>query len=277
MRYAFIVMIVIYLITYGCSSDKSKTETKPPKKVEKITVEQAQPAAPAPVQEQSALLAEAKAPAQAAPAVEQPGDQQQPENASAAAEPQPSPGQPMAANAQQPIMENPETLLADPEHLFVMPCGRVFVREEVPADLPCMGMPQQDGPLMQEEPAMPQMGPEQGQPQAGPDARREELEAAMQKMVQATNDMVLVTRQMVAATEEMLKAAEAAGAKMDTDKKEMPESGQQQPDQGQEQPPATVEPVVPPQASVPAQPQKEAVIEVTTEANAGSVDQKHLQ
>ncbi|EKD35476.1 MAG: hypothetical protein ACD_75C01895G0001, partial [uncultured bacterium] len=54
MKYAFIVLIVIYLITYGCSSDEQKPETKSPKKVETITVEKTQPVAPAIAEEQAA-------------------------------------------------------------------------------------------------------------------------------------------------------------------------------------------------------------------------------
>jgi len=289
MKYAFVVLIVIYLITYGCSSNEQKPETKSPKKVETITVEKTQPVAPALAQEQAQSVA-AEAPAEQ-PVV------QQPENIAAVTEPQP-PEQPLADNTQQqPMTEEQGTLFVDPEDLVVMPCGRVFVREEAPCDMPCMNMPQQQGQMMQEEPGMPQMMPqEQVMPQTAPVTPQDELTAAMQKMVQATNEMVMVTRQMVIATEEMLKATKgAAGEIIDTGKESLEAEKPAAAEQPAEptQPTEPTEQNVQPQAQVPASAQSPAeavvesmkdvvvaareVIDVTNEAISKTVAHQHHQ
>jgi len=288
MKYAFIVLIVIYLITYGCSSDEQKPETKSPKKVETITVEKTQPVAPAIAEEQSA-----QAPG------EQPVVPQQPENFAAVTEPQPAQEQPLAdSTQQQPMTEEQGTLFVNPENLVVMPCGRVFIREEAPCDMPCMNMPQPGGQMMQEEPAMPQMMmQERVMPQTAPVTPQDELTVAMQKMVEATNEMVMVTRQMVIATEEMLKATKgAAGEIIDTGKEileaEKPEAAEQQPSQPA-QPAQPTEQAIQPQAQVPAPAQSpeegvvesmkdvvaaaKEVVEVTNEAISKAVEHQHHQ
>ncbi len=215
MKYAFIVMIAVYLITYGCSSDEPKKDTKAPQKVETITVDKTEHVAPKTAVDQPAK-----------PAGEQPAVRQQAENL-AANQTQPAPDQPQAE--QQPMEQ--EMLFANPEDLVVMPCGRVFVRQQMPCDMPCMKMPQEEDPMVQDEPAMPHMMPQghhmpemmQVPPPVPPPASQDELAAALQKMVEATNEMVMVTRQMVMATEEMLRAARGTAGEMIDKGKKTPE------------------------------------------------------
>lgn len=238
MKYAFVVLIVIYLITYGCSSNEQKPATESGKKAETITVENTPPAPPTVAAEQAQAPGEQVQPVAAEAPAEQPVVAQQPEKA--ATEPQP-PEAVADTTEQQMMPDDQDSLFVNPEDLVVMPCGRAFLREDA-SDLPCMQ--QQEGPMMQEEPAMPQALP--GQPSGDP---QDELTAAMQNMVQATNAMVSATRQMALATEEMVKATRKARG-------ESSEPGQNSPEATA--PNAVEQPAQPAQPNQPAQPAQPA-------------------
>ena len=188
MKYAFIVLIAIYLVTYGCSPDESEKapashETTAPAVLEK-----------SPQSEKTAAPAHQQEPAtdQHEPAAVQPEpakDQHEP------AAIQQEPAQP-AHEHQKAAEQAPATQAAEAEQV-VMPCGRTMAKADVPENAPCLQMQEQNVLNV----------PDNGQ----------ELSAAMQKMVETSNSVMMATRQLVAATHEMLSAGKGGEAKQDTE------------------------------------------------------------
>lgn len=110
MKYAFIVLIAIYLVTYGCSPDKS--EKTPSSHEPTATAALENP----PQSEMTAAPADQHE--QAPPTAEQ-------QHQAAAAEPAPDA---QAAESEQ----------------VVMPCGRTMAKGDVPDNAPCLEMQEQD-------------------------------------------------------------------------------------------------------------------------------------
>jgi hypothetical protein len=197
MKYAFIVLIALYLIVYGCSSDETKTEPATHEKMEHSSAKQPQqPAQAAPEQAVEAPPAETAA-----------VQRVEPQTAPPVVEEQPTEAENVISGQEQPLAQGVEEqaeMQVNPEDTVVMPCGRVFLKKDIPCDMPCPAFRQQEEPIAREE----------SQPQEAPAASEDELTAAMHKMVEATNDMVLVTRQMVIATEQMIKATKGAAGEV---------------------------------------------------------------
>jgi hypothetical protein len=119
MKYAFIALVVIYLISYGCSPDKSEKTTDSHEQTTQTTVvphensgndaipvTEHEPAATS-EQQAEAVVVETE---QAQPVVEEPQ---------------------VAAVEEQPVTESEQV---------VMPCGRVMARGEIPENAPCLTM-----------------------------------------------------------------------------------------------------------------------------------------
>lgn len=222
MKYAYIAMVVIYLITFGCNPDKAEKTTESHGSATPATVEQPhQEEAPAVVHQQEQVeqghveqqktadtehmeVAAAEHKAAAVEGVEQPTTEElAPENQWETIAK--SAGVTVAAlmnEDSQPteekvaVEEKQAVKTADSEQV-VMPCGKMMAKKDIPAGAPCGAM----------------------QAQAPADGSQD-LTAAMQKIVEATNEMVMVTRQLVIATQEMLNASkEAAVETTGTDKK----------------------------------------------------------
>lgn len=232
MKYAYIAMIVIYLITYGCSPDKAEKEQESHGvEASPATVETThQEAAPAVVHQQEQVeqthagqekatdsehqtIAAAEQQTAAVEAVEQPATEElAPENQWEAIAK--SAGVTVAAlmnedsqptgekAAEQPVTPKPaakekQTAKDAVSEQVVMPCGKMMAKKDIPAGAPCAAM----------------------QSKASGESSQE-LTVAMQKIVEATNEMVMVTRQLVIATQEMLNASKAAEVETTgTDKK----------------------------------------------------------
>jgi len=169
MKYAFIALIAIYLVIYGCSPDESEKPTNSHEQTapaltehteqgDKVAVPEHQQEVVVPVHEGGEKSAVAEEPA----AADEKAEQAQP-----------------VAHEQQPSAE---------EEQVVTPCGRKMAKADIPADAPCMNMQN----LAQEIQS------------AATSGNTEELAAAMQKIVEATDNMILATRQLVMATQQML-------------------------------------------------------------------------
>jgi hypothetical protein len=247
MKYAFLVLIVLYLLVYGCGPDTSKKAedkkgqttqssiektTKPTqlKAVDKHPVAvvdktpQATQQAPAPATNQAAAetkQAPAAAKEQKTDAVVQ--ELQQPPC--------------KALTQQQGAIEFTQP---DDENIVVMPCGCIFNKKRVPENAPCLKGPISPCPMMGDSqpesedylvvlpcghaflrqpmaaddsaagtPQQPQRPCQmEAQPQVV-DESEQNLAGAIEKMVETTNDMVLVTQQLVIATQAMLRATKS--------------------------------------------------------------------
>jgi hypothetical protein len=216
MKYALIAMVVIYLITFGCSPDEEKKAADSHKEATHTAVEAA------PQNETAPAVAEHKEEAVHAAAEQQgesDGDHQAPvaeeqapaaeaaqDQHAAASKPEEESAGDAAVKAEEPTAEQPaaeekaeepaEVAAADEpaaavaeEEVVTMPCGQVIARKDIPAGAPCLNYTAQ-----------------------GAVPTSEELNAAMLRMVEATNNMVKVTQQMVIATQEMLNVSKAASA-----------------------------------------------------------------
>lgn len=227
MKYAYIAMVVIYLITFGCNPDKAEKTTESHGSATPATVEQPhQEEAPAVVHQQEQVeqdhaeqqkaadtelkeVAAAEHKAATVEGVEQPTTEElAPENQweviaksagvtvaalmNEGAQPTEKKAAEKGVAKKQAVEEKQAVKVADSEQV-VMPCGKMMAKKDIPAGAPCATM----------------------QSQAPAD-----LNVAMQKIVEATNQMVMVTRQLVIATQEMLNASkEAAVETTGTDKK----------------------------------------------------------
>ncbi len=251
MKYAFIALIACYLLVYGCGPDNSKkTEAKKEQAVHSRVEKPVPPAQATPPPET------AKQPVAAA-VNETPKPAQQ--GATTAPPPQPMAEEQKTGEATQvrqapcPMMVHQqgavELTQPDEENIVVMPCGCMFIKHPMPANVPCL----KDAPCVkQQAPPCPMMDEKQPateeglimmpcgrvfvrqpMPVDGPDLDRpmqmeppcqaeaqpqameeppEDLAGAVQRMAEATNDMMLVTKQLVVATQEMLKATKGAAS-----------------------------------------------------------------
>jgi hypothetical protein len=180
MKYAFIALIAIYLVIYGCSPDATEKTTDSHEQPTAVTAENHE-------QGDSVAVPE----------------HQEKQAADTSAEQQQSDG-----TAEQVVIietteepaevagPSPDEQVVEPQ-MVVMPCGREIALADIPLDAPCLNMQ----PVVTQESAA-----------AGDD--QQELDAAMQKMVKTTNEMVQVTRQMVVATQELLKASKEIATKV---------------------------------------------------------------
>lgn len=217
MKYAFIALIAIYLVIYGCSPDDSdkatdsheqkvltavensqkSVETVAPviehepanatKQPEEIVADDTSKQTPAIVEEKrSAEVADQTDPilnfkvVEQAPAVVEEGNSAE------------------VADQTDPILnfkvveQAPGEQIVEPEQA-VMPCGRIMARSDIPENAPCLDMQ-----------------PRGTQNAATTAGNEQELTDALQKMLDTTNDMVLATRQLVIATQELLDANKKA-------------------------------------------------------------------
>jgi hypothetical protein len=181
MKYAFIALVAIYLIIYGCSPDSSEKTKESHEQTTQTTVKNAhdsEKAAVAVEDQQKPAVPALKEQAEVVKTTEQPAE---------------------AAKETDPILsfkvveQAPSEQAAEPQQL-ILPCGRVITQTDNPENAPpCLKM---QTPELQDTAAA--AGTEQ------------ELAAALQKMVKTTNDMVLATRQLVIATQEILNASKKA-------------------------------------------------------------------
>ena len=186
MKYAFIVLIALYLIIYGCSPDETKKVKESPEHTEQTTVQPApndETGAGAIAQVQKKPAAVVQAPAAVvqtpAPVVQDPAVQQESANIEAP-----------AVIMQQPVViEQKPAPVAEAEQV-VLPCGRTMTQADMAANTPpCMKM---HTPTTTDNSTAP--------------GTQQELEAALQNMVETTNDMVLATRELVIAAQALLNA-----------------------------------------------------------------------
>jgi hypothetical protein len=183
MKYAFIALIAIYLVVYGCSPDSSEKATDSHDKTAPVTLEKPHEAemvaAPADLHESAAPAHdEHQFPAknletpvvveeqQEAPVVEQ----------RVIVETQP------ASKEEQPAE------VADSE-MVVMPCGKTMAQADIPENAPCLKQQQQ---------------PEQETAATEPD-----LEAAILKLTEKTNEMIQATNQLIDATNKAISTVQA--------------------------------------------------------------------
>ncbi|MCP4343331.1 MAG: hypothetical protein GY799_31755 [Desulfobulbaceae bacterium] len=212
MKYAFIALIAIYLVTYGCSPDSSEKATDSHDKTAPVTLEKPHEAematAPADLHESAAPAHdEHQFPAKnidKAVVVEEPAVvtelTEHPAEA-VAVEPAEAP-QPVVEEQQESLVvaqrvivetqpaskEEQPTEVADSE-MVVMPCGRTMARADIPENAPCLKQPQQT----KQETAVTE-----------PD-----LEAAILKLAEKTSEMIQATNQLIEATNKAISTVEA--------------------------------------------------------------------
>ncbi len=181
MKYAFIVLIAVYLVAYGCSPDKSDENSTDHEKTAQTSVEQQHQE---PTAEVEAVIPEVA--------------EQIEETTETVVEEQtviePAPVSETAENesAMQPQEIAAAPTNADEQQATAMPCGRTLTGEEMAKQTPpCAQALARTSGTPDQEPA--------------PD-----VSAALQEMVDATNDMVMVTRQLVIATQAMIDATQNA-------------------------------------------------------------------
>jgi len=216
MKYAFIVLIALYLVIYGCSPDESEKATDShtaPATLEKPQ-EAEMVAAPAEVHDSAApaldehqfpakkleqavvveeLAVETEVTEQPAEVTEQPAEV-------AAVEPDEA-AQPVVEKQQEALVVEQEVIVetqpaskeeqpaegVDSE-MVVMPCGRTMAKSDIPENAPCL-KPQQEA---KQEAA----------------ATEPDLEAAILKLAETTNAMIQATNQLIEATNRAIYAVE---------------------------------------------------------------------
>lgn len=209
MKYAFIVLIALYLVIYGCSPDDSEKATDShtaPATVEKPQ-EAEMVAAPAEVHDSAEpALDEHQFPAkkleQAVVVEELPVETEVTEQPAevAAVEPDEA-AEPVVEKQQEaPVVEQEmkvETQPASKEEqpaevvdseMVVLPCGRTMAKSDIPENAPCL-KPQQEA--KQEA-----------------TATEPDLEAAILKLAETTNAMIQATNQLIEATNRAINAVE---------------------------------------------------------------------
>jgi hypothetical protein len=207
MKYAFIALVVLYLITYGCSPDSSEKATESHEQTAPAAVEHAPQsemvAAPEQLQEETvaptATEQHAAAPAEPAEVVE--ATQQPAEVVEQPTE---------VADETDPILnfkvveEAPGEPVIEAEQV-VMPCGKMMALSDIPENAPCL-KPQWKAPQDTTEPTQ----------------KTKDLAAALQRMIDTTNDMVLATKQLVDATQELLNSGTETKASPEAPQEEQP-------------------------------------------------------
>lgn len=216
MKYAFIVLIALYLVTYGCSSDDSEKATdshtapatlEKPQEAEMVAApaevhDSAEPALdehqfPAKNLEQAVVVEELT---EETEVTEQPAEVTEQPAEVAAVEPDEA-AQPVAEKQEEaPVVEQRvivETQPASKEEqpaevvdseMVVMPCGRKMAKSDIPENAPCL-KPQQEA---KQEAA----------------ATEPDLEAAILKLAETTNAMIQATNQLIEATNRAIYAVE---------------------------------------------------------------------
>ena len=199
MKYAFIALIAIYLVTYGCSPDNSEKATDSHESTAPATLEtpkeSVQPVEVVAVEVVAVEVVAVETAEQAQPVVEQ-------------QQVAPVVEQRVVVEKQTVTKEEQPAVVAESEQV-VMPCGRTMARADIPKNAPCLKL----------------------QPQGMQDTadHEQDLSAAIQRMVETTNDMVLATKQLVIATQAMLNAGKGVAVEvLDTGKEimEVPEGTQ---------------------------------------------------
>jgi len=223
MKYAFIVLIALYLVIYGCSPDESEKATDShtaPATLEKPQ-EAEMVAAPAEVHDSAApaldehqfpakkleqavvveeLAVETEVTEQPAEVTEQPAEVTEQPAEVAAVEPDEA-AQPVVEKQQEALVVEQEVIVetqpaskeeqpaegVDSE-MVVMPCGRTMAKSDIPENAPCL-KPQQEA---KQEAA----------------ATEPDLEAAILKLAETTNAMIQATNQLIEATNRAIYAVE---------------------------------------------------------------------
>ncbi len=290
MKYAFIALIACYLLVYGCGPDDSKkAEKKNEQTVHAVVKKPIQPVLTTQVDQQPQAKTQPVAP------VVDPQPAPSPPMQQANVVGPPPPRQLNEAGPQPPAVieeqksaevaekpkQQPRNIAAqspgaveltqpDEQNIVILPCGRMYIKNRLPANAPCLNaqlppcpmmgenqledddayivmpcgrvfvrhpIPEDDADLDQPRQMEPPY-PADAEPQ-DEQAPEEDLSAAVQRMVEATNDMVLVTQQLVVATQEMLKATQGTGNVDATIMQENPrtENTVQTPQQTAEAPP----------------------------------------
>lgn len=179
MKYAFIALIALYLIVYGCSPDTTEKAKESHETAVETSVEKSHDG------EKAAVAVEHQKPAATehheAKDVAHKTDQPAQQNIEAP-----------AVIMQQPVViEQKPAQPAEPEQV-VLPCGKTMSQADLAENPPpCLKM---HTPTLQLQ-------------DAAATGTEQELQAALQKMVKTTNEMVLATRQLVIATQEILNAS----------------------------------------------------------------------
>jgi hypothetical protein len=213
MKYAFIALIAIYLVVYGCSPDSSEKATDSHDKTAPVTLEKPheaemvatpadlhEPAAPAHdehqfpaknletpvVVEEPTAVAEVAAEHPAEAVAVEPAEATQP----VVEEQQDTPvvEQRVIAETQPAGKEEQPAEVADSE-MVVMPCGRTMARADIPENAPCLRQQQQT----KQETA----------------ATEPDLEAAILKLAEKTNEMIQATNQLIEATNKAISTVQA--------------------------------------------------------------------
>jgi len=183
MKYAFIALITLYLIIYGCSPDSPEKTTESHEQTTPAAVQQAPQSEAVAVPEQpqeTVAPAPAEQHAAAVEATQQPAEvTEQPVEVVDKTDPilnfkvvEQAPGEP-AIQAEQ----------------VVMPCGKMMALTDIPENAPCL---------------KPHWQATQGATE--PTEKTQDLATALQRMIDTTNEMVLATKQLVNATEQLLNA-----------------------------------------------------------------------
>ena len=227
MKYALIVMLVVYLVTFGCNPKTEEENTAPHDQSEKTSVETPAVAAPAPPVNVQ-INAESKAvEVKQVPEITQvpaPGQKEVPAESKGEEELN-NQWKVIAQSAATTVLAlmNEDDTTAEP----TQPATTVEEKIEVPEDkttvLPCgKQIVQEDG--AKHPPCIKHGATNTKQPAALPE--NTQLSEAMQNMVNATNDMVAVTRQLVITTQQMLAASKEVAVEVIDAGKEAMETSQ---------------------------------------------------
>jgi len=206
MKYAFIALVVLYLITYGCSPDNSEKATESHEQTAPAAVEHApqsemvaapeqmeETVAPTSAEQHAAAPTE---PAEVVEATQQPAEVvEQP--AEVADETDPTLNVEVVEQAPgEPVIEAEQV---------IMPCGKMMALSDIPENAPCL-KPQWKAPQDTTEPTQ----------------KTQDLAAALQRMIDTTNDMVLATKQLVDATQELLNSGKETKVSPEVPQEEQP-------------------------------------------------------
>ena len=206
MKYAFIALIAIYLVVYGCSPDSSEKATDNHDKAAPVSLEKPHEAemVAAPAHDEHQFPAKSletpvvvEEPAAVTELTEHPAE-------AVAVEPAEAPQAVVEEQQEAPAVEQRVIVETEPaskeeqpaevadSEMVVMPCGKTMARADIPENAPCLNQQQAQQETQQEA-----------------TATEPDLEAAILKLAEKTNEMIQATNQLIDATNRAISTVQA--------------------------------------------------------------------
>lgn len=233
MKYALIVMLAVYLVTFGCNPKTEDENTASHDKPEQVNLETPAALPPAPPTnvhikaeskeaevQPTPEITEAAAPEQNEVPAESKGEEELNDQWKAIAQSAATTvlalmnEEPKEVEPTQPAKEEKITIELAEDKGAVLPCGKKATREDVAKRPHCM----KHGAATARQPAAL--------------AEDTKLSEAMQRMVNATNNLLMVTGELVTTTQQMLSASKEVAVEVIDAGKEAMETSQPHVDNG---------------------------------------------